>query len=154
MNPPASFLSDNPTRHLPESVSPSVICRRILGNYLEQQGFIENDGNGGDEILYVRFDLFLKVTFEEPRPDYQPGVILEFGERPCDEGGHLAKTPAWHTLPKGHPQRRSGYWIFQTDEELETVLLEIRSKLTTASQKHLWLSQDALEETIGGKKRN
>lgn len=144
MNLPASFLSNDPFR---KSASQSIPCRRILGNYLEHQGFTESDATGIDGNLYTRFDLFLQVSLDASGPDCLPSVTLEFGERPCDEEGRLAKVPIWHGLPE--KQRTRKQWTFQTEEELETVLLEIRSGLTAASQKHLWLNQDALEETIG-----
>jgi len=138
------FLSDDPLHPLSKSADRSIAHRRILGKYLEQQGFTESEADG---TLYLRFDLFLKVGFDSLRPDCRPSIVLEFGERTCDEEGRLAAVPAWQELPDWQRMRRC--WTFQTEEEFEMVLLEMRTKLMKAAEKHLWLNQDALEEAIG-----
>ena len=125
------------------------IWQRIFGSYLEQKGFIEQESDLMNGILYACFDLFLEVSCDaEPSFDFSRALVLEFWERPYDEEiGCLADAPAWQELPVD--SRMRGCWIFQTEEELEAVLLDMRSKLMEAAEKHLWLSQDALKMVIG-----
>lgn len=101
MNP--LFLSDDSVHPLPKSAGRSIAHRHILGKYLEQQGFTESKA---DKTLYLRFDLFLKVSFDALRPDCRSSVVLEFGERPCDEEGRLATVPAWQELADEQRMRR------------------------------------------------
>lgn len=125
------------------------ICRRVLGNYLQQQGFLEKKTTAIGGIVYTRFDVFLEVSYDAATcPDYSPSIVIGIGDQTYDKEGRLAGVPMWYALSEGHPQRTRRYWTFKTEEELERVFTEIKEQFFETSAKQLWLNSDVLEKTI------
>ena len=126
----------------------AATCRRVLGRYLEENGFAEKGPNEIDGLVFSRFGVFLEVSYElEFVPQALP-MVLGVGDKKYDEGAHPCCVPYWYLLPRDRPEHRGESIRFQTEAELETLLVRFRDQFLESYAKPLWLDVDTLEKAV------
>ncbi len=127
----------------------AAACRRVLGDYLEGNGFAEKGPNEVGGLMFSRFDVFLEISYElETSPNYALSMVLGIGDKKYDEGGHPCCVPYWHLLPRDRREHRGESIRFTTEPELEALLVRFRDQFLEPYAKPLWLNLDALEKAI------
>lgn len=125
------------------------VCRRVLGCYLEGNGFVEKGVNEVEGLVFTRFDVFIEVSYElDTAPNYIVSMVLGIGDKKYDEGGHPCCVPYWHLLPGERPERRGELIGFATESELEALLRRFRDEFLEPYARPLWLDTDSLEKAI------
>ena len=122
--------------------------RRVLGRYMEENGFSEKVLNEIDGLVYSRFGVFLEVSYELEMVPQALTMVLGIGEKKYDEGGHPCCVPYWHLLPRDRPEHQAGATRFKNEAELEALLVRFRDQFLEPYAKHLWLNLDSLEKAI------
>ena len=122
--------------------------RRVLGHYMEENGFSEEGLNEIDGLVYSRFGVFLEVSYELEMVPQALTMVLGIGEKKYDEGGHPCCVPYWHLLPRDRPEHQAGATRFKNEAELEALLVRFRDQFLEPYAKHLWLNLDSLEKAI------
>jgi len=124
-------------------------CRRVLGCYLEGNGFAEKRLNEVKGLVFSRFGVFLEVSYElETAPNYAISMVVGLGDKKYDQGGHPCCIPYWYLIPRGRPEHRGKSIRFKTEVELETLLVHFRDEFLEPYAKPLWLDVDRLEKAI------
>ncbi len=124
-------------------------CRRVLGRYLEENGFAEKGLNEVEGLMFSRFDVFLELSYElDTAPNYAISMVLGVGDMKYDEGGHPCCIPYWHLLPSDRPEHRGEFIRFRTEPELEALLVRFRDQFLEPYAKPLWLDTDGLEKAV------
>ena len=124
-------------------------CRRVLGDYLEDQGFVENEQTPVRGILYRRFDVFLELSYDpQTSPNYSPTIVIGTGTGKYDDAGRPAGVPFWYVIPNNLPERDYTFWTFKTEADLESVLARIKDSVLDLHAKPLWFNLDRLEKCI------
>lgn len=127
----------------------AAVSRRVLGNYLEENGFLEKGLNEIQGLVFTRFDAFLEISYElDTGPNYAISMVLGLGDKKYDEGGHPCCIPYWYLLPRDRPEHRGELIRFETEAELEALLLRFREQFLESYAKPLWLDLDGLEKAI------
>jgi hypothetical protein len=126
----------------------AATCRRILGRYLEENGFTEKGLNEIDGLVFSRFGVFLEVSYELELVPQALTMVLGVGDKKYDEGGHPCCVPYWYLLPRDRPEHRGESIRFQTEAELETLLVRFRDQFLESYAKPLWLNVDTLEKAV------
>jgi hypothetical protein len=123
-------------------------CRRILGQYMEDNGFTETALNEIGGVMFSRFGVFLEVSYELEVVPQALSVVLGIGEKKYDAGGHPCCVPYWYLLPRDRPEHRGETIKFKTESDLEALLLRFKDEFLEPYAKPLWLNLDRLENTI------
>lgn len=123
-------------------------ARRVLGRYLEKNGFAEKGPNEIDGLVFTRFGVFLEVSYELEMVPQALTMVLGVGDRKYEEGGHPCCVPYWHLLPRDRPDHQGGATRFKNEAELEALLVRFRDQFLEPYAKPLWLNLDALEKAI------
>lgn len=128
---------------------PSV-CRRVLGEYLENKGFKEKKETIIGGIVYAYFDLFLEISYDitHSNPMYSVSSVVGFGEEAYNKVGVFNGVPMWYILPEGHPYRTKVYWTFESEKELEGVLLEVKKDFLSTVVQSILTNREGLERVI------
>ncbi len=125
------------------------VCRRVLGEYLESNGFSETSVDVTGVPTFSRFGVFLEVGYDlESAPSYEPTVVLGVGEKTYDESFQPCGVPFWYVIPGNLEENKYSDWTFKTEAELEKVLARIRDEVLELYAKPLWLNLDRLEKVI------
>jgi len=123
-------------------------CRRVLGQYLENNGFIETGLNEVGGVMFSRFGIFLEVSYELELVPQALSVVLGIGDKKYDAGGHPCCIPYWRLLPHDKPEHRGEQIRFKTESGLELLLLRLKEEFLEPYAKPLWLNMDHLEKAI------
>ena len=124
-------------------------ARRVLGSYLEENGFSEKGPNEIGGLVFSRFGVFLEVSYElETAPNYAISMVLGIGDKKYDEGGHPCCVPYWYLLSRDRAEHRGESIRFKNEAELEALLLRFRDQFLEAYAKRLWLDVSSLETMI------
>lgn len=126
----------------------AAACRRVLGRYLEENGFAEKGLNEVEGLMFSRFGVFLEVSYELETVPQALTMVLGVGEKKYDEGGHPCCVPYWYLLPRDRPEHRGESIRFKTESELEALLVNFRDQFLEPYAKPLWLNVDSLEKAI------
>ena len=127
---------------------PSV-CREVLSGYLEENGFAETKETNVGGLVFSRFDFFLEIGYDTNLfPKYVIKVVVGFGEEAYGEAGAFSGVPMWYILPEGHPFRTKVHWTFKGEEELKSVLLEVKKDFLEEVLQRLLANQEGLERVI------
>ena len=125
------------------------VSRRVLGHYLESNGFAEKGLNEIGGLMFSRFGVFLEISYElDTAPDYALSMVVGTGEKKYDVGGHPCCVPYWYLLPRDRPEHRGESISFKTETDLEALLVRFRDQFLEPYAKHLWLNLDTLEKVI------
>jgi len=124
-------------------------CRRILGQYLEDNGFADVGLNEIEGVMFSRFGIFLEISYELEMVPQDLTMVIGIGDKKYDTGGHPCFVPYWHLLPRDRPEHRAGSTRFKTQVDLETLLLRFKDEFLEPYAKPLWLNLDCLEKAIG-----
>ena len=123
-------------------------CRRVLDSYMEENGFAEKGPNEIGGLVFSRFGVFLEVSYELEMVPQALTMVLGVGDKKYDEGGHPCCIPYWYLLPRDRPEHRGESIRFETEAELEVLLVNFRDQFLEPYAKPLWLDLDALEKAI------
>ena len=93
-------------------------CRRVLGDYLETNGFSEEGLNEIKGMVFTRFSVFLEISYELELVPQALSMVLGVGDQKYDEGGHPCCVPYRYLLPKDRPEHRGEFLRFKTEAEL------------------------------------
>ena|SRR2546430_5557550 len=127
----------------------SRACRRVLGRYLESNGFSERSVDRIGIVTFSRFGIFLEIGYElEMAPNYMPTVVLGIGEGKYDKKGQPSAIPFWYLIPSDRPESKYSLWTFKTEAELETALARIKDEVLEVHAKPLWSNLEKLEKVI------
>jgi hypothetical protein len=127
----------------------AATCRRILSDYLEQQGLFERKLTPAGEVVYGSINVFLEIGYEpETYPNYSPTIVLGIGPEKYDEGGRPSGVPFWYVIPNNLPERRYTFWKFTTQTDLESVLARIKDAILEPHARPLWLNLERLKKRI------
>jgi hypothetical protein len=123
-------------------------CRRVLGKYLEDNGFTETGLNEIKGVVFSRFGIFLEISYELELVPQALSVVLGIGDDKYDVGGHPCCVPYWHLLPRDRSEHRGEQITFETESDLENLLLRFKDGFLEPYAKPLWLNLDRLEKAI------
>ena len=123
-------------------------CRRVWGQYLEDNGFTETGLNEIGGVMFSRFGIFLEVSYELELVPQALSVVLGIGDKKYDGGGHPCCVPYWYLLPRDSPENTATGTRFKNEAELEALMLRFRDIFLEAYAKPLWLNLDRLERAI------
>jgi hypothetical protein len=125
------------------------VCRRVLSDYLEENGFAETGLNEIGGVLFSRFGIFLEISYElESAPNYWLSVVIGTGDRKYDAAGHPCCIPYWYLLPRDRPEHRGQSIKFKNESDLEALLLRFKGEFFESYAKPLWLNLDRLEKAV------
>lgn len=124
------------------------VCRRVLGRYLEANGFTEKGLNEIEGLVFSRFGVFLEISYELEMVPQALTMALGVGDKKYDEGGHPCCVPYWYLLPRDRPEHRGESVRFETEAELEALLTRFRDQFLEPYAKPVWLNLDSLEKGI------
>lgn len=126
----------------------AATCRRVLGQYLEDNGFAETAVNEIGGVVFSRFGMFLEVSYELELVPQALSVVLGIGHNKYDPGGHPCCVPYWYLLPRNRQEHRGEQITFKTESDLETLLFRFKDEFLESYAKPLWLNLDRLEKAI------
>ncbi len=126
----------------------TVTCRRVLSEYMEENGFTEVSINEMGGLMFSRFGVFLEVNYEMETVPQDLTMCIGTGERKYDKDGHICCVPYWYLLPRDSPENSATGAGFRNEAELEALLLRFREAFLELYAKPLWLNSDRLEKTI------
>ncbi len=124
------------------------VCRRVLGHYLEENGFTEKGLNEIAGLVFSRFGVFLEVSYELEMVPQALTMVLGVGDKKYDEGGHPCCVPYWYLLPRDRPEHQGELIRFKTEADLEALLVRFRDQFLELYAKPLWLNLEGLEKVI------
>jgi hypothetical protein len=123
-------------------------CQRVLGQYLEDNGFTETGLNEIGGVMFSRFGIFLEVSYELETVPQDLTMCLGIGEKKYDKGGHICCVPYWYLLPRDSPENTATGAGFKNEAELEKLLLRFKDVVLETYARPLWLNLDRLEKAI------
>jgi hypothetical protein len=126
----------------------AATCRRVLGHYMEENGFAEKGPNEIGGLVFSRFGVFLEVSYELEMFPQDLTMALGIGEKKYAEGGHPCCVPYWYLLPRNRPEHQAGSTRFRNEAELEELLVRFRDEILESYAKPLWVNVDSLEKAI------
>lgn len=134
-------------------------CRRVLGQYLEGNGFTETGLNVIGGVTFSRLGVFLDVDYDlEPAPQ-ELTMLLGITNKKYGPKAQSCRVPYWWLLRRNSPEntvsntrRRNEAELefvrFRNEAELEAVLLRFRDVFLETCAKPLWLDPGRLEQVI------
>lgn len=126
------------------------VCRDVLGGYLEGHEFKEKRLTDGGGVVYSRSDIFIEVNYDTNLfPEYTIRVVVGFGDGAFNKQGGFSGVPMWYVLPHSHPYRTQVYWTFSNEEELSSVLKEVKAEFFESNLSPLLVNDDELERLVG-----
>jgi hypothetical protein len=126
----------------------AVTCRRMLGRYLEENGFAEKGLNEVGGLVYSRFGIFLEISYELEMVPYCITVALGMGDKKYDKKRYPCYVPYWYLLPREYPEHQAGSARFKNEAELGVLLTRFRDKFLEPYVKPFWLDSGALQREI------
>jgi hypothetical protein len=127
----------------------AATCRRVLGRYFEESGFTEKGLNEVDGLIFVRFGVFVEVSYElETAPNYAISMVLGLGGKKYDQNGNPCGVPYWFLLPPDRAEHRGKMINFRSQTALIALLEHFRDQFLEPYAKPLWADVDRLEKAI------
>lgn len=124
-------------------------CRRVLGNYLEENGFTEKGQTEIGGITFSRFGVFLEINYELEMFPQSLTIAIGVGDEKYNEGRHPCFVPYWYLIPRSRTENRAGFTRFKNEGELEALLTHFRDNVLESDAKSFWLDVEKLELAIG-----
>jgi hypothetical protein len=125
------------------------ICRQVLGNYFEKEGFSEKDVTPIGGIIYTRFNIFAEISYDAATcPNYSPSVVIGIGDGLYDARGGLSGIPMWYLLKNSQVIQNHLSFKFKTKSDLVSALNKIKDEFLDNQAKQLWLDNEKLEKCI------
>jgi len=123
-------------------------CRRVLGQYLEGNGFTETALNEVGGLTFSRLGIFLEITYELELVPQALSVVLGIGDKKYDSGGHPCCVPYWYLLPSVMRGNLGEQIKFKTEADLEALLPLFKNTFLEPYAKPLWINLERLETAI------
>jgi hypothetical protein len=118
----------------------SDTCRRVLGNYLNENHFIEIREEEGGGLTFSRLNTFIEIKYIlETVPQYLTIILGIEGEGRID---------CLHSIPDNQLKFWTNVSQFKNEAELEKALIQFRDGIFEAYTKPLWSNVDQLKDVI------